>query len=145
MENLNQFFVYGTLMTNCSNHHLFEEDSIVSIEEVEVSGMELYIYKTAMFPCMVESVNKDNKVYGQLITISEEYLEDTIKHLDRLEGYFEPNSNYNFYERIQGICRTSEGFYKQCHMYLFNTKNKGLGKPIESGNFKQYLSEQEVK
>lgn len=133
---MNKFFVYGTLMRGMSNHKILIQEAIESIEPAVVENKDLYIHECGRFPCMLEGTGK---VVGEIVTIKPEYLNISIKLLDRLEGYYGPNNDMNLYHRVKGYCKSSDGSLIKCYMYLYNPKREGLGDPINDGDFKKYM------
>lgn len=133
---MNKFFVYGTLMRGMCNHKILAQKAIENIEPAVVEGKDLYIHKCGIFPCMVEGTGK---VFGEIITIKLEYLDTSIKLLDKLEGYYGPNNDKNLYHRILGHCKTLDDSLVECYMYLYNTKKEGLKELINGGDFKKYM------
>lgn len=132
---MNKFFVYGTLMSGCSNHRVIPAESIEKIEPATISNMKLYSYRSGSFPCMVEG---KNKVIGEIITIKEEHLQQALKMMDRLEGYYGPD-RVNFYNREQKIVSLWDGTPVLAYTYLFNNNDpRELGKLIKDGDFRKW-------
>jgi gamma-glutamylcyclotransferase (GGCT)/AIG2-like uncharacterized protein YtfP len=135
---MNKFFVYGTLMSGMSNHKILIQEAIESIESAVADDKDLYMHECGRFPCMLKGTGK---VSGEIITIKPEYLNISMKLLDRLEGYYGPNNDMNLYHRILGHCKASDGSLIECYMYLYNTKREGLGEPINDGDFRKHMVE----
>lgn len=70
-------FVYGTLKKGYSNHRLLQTSEYIGNGKIE--GYE--IYDLGFYPGIVPGDRKD-EVYGEVYEITEE----TLVHLDRLEG-----------------------------------------------------------
>ncbi|UDY80724.1 gamma-glutamylcyclotransferase [Geobacillus phage GR1] len=133
---MNKFFVYGTLMSGMSNHNILIQEAIENIEPAIVEKKDLYIHECGRFPCMLEGTGK---VLGEIITIKPEYLNISIKLLDRLEGYYGLDDDMNLYHRILSHCKAHDGSLIECYMYLYNHKRKGLGEPINDGDFRKHM------
>ena len=91
------FFVYGTLMTGCSNHHVIPENAIEKVQNAVIKNVELYTHISGEYPCMIEG---SSKVFGEVITITESCFEEALQAMDELEDYEEkaPKSA-NLYNR----------------------------------------------
>ena len=94
---LRTFFVYGTLMTDCANHHVIGATAIERIVPAKMLNVDLYMYHKSYFPCMTPG---QGKVFGELITIKEHVFEKILARMDRLEGYIAQNNPKNFYNRV---------------------------------------------
>lgn len=131
---MNKFFVYGTLMTDCSNHKIIPQDSIENIERATIDNVELYSYINGKFPCLIEG---KSKVFGELITIKKSHLSNVKKLMDRLEGYNEkaPES-YNLYNRKIKEVKLEDGSIINAYVYMFNPERNGLGSLITEGDWK---------
>lgn len=132
----NKIFVYGTLMTEGSNHDIIPKESIEYIEPATVENVDLYMYRSSNFPAMIRG---KRNVVGELITIKEEYINQVIKLTDILEGYISENNLDNFYHRIQGPCKLQDGSEIISNMYLYNESNGGLTELIQDGDFRTFI------
>ena len=80
------FFVYGTLMTGCSHHHVIPQNSIEKIQKATIYNVELYAHSSGEYPCMTEG---NSKVFGEVITIKESHYKKALATMDQLEDYDE--------------------------------------------------------
>ena len=135
---MNQFFVYGTLMSGMSNHQVIPKEAIESIEPAMMNGARLFRYGRSSFPGMVLGTGH---VKGEVITIKNRYLKKAIKLMDRLEGYIGPNNPMNFYDRVAERVVLSDGSEVNAYVYLFNKSQGGLTDQIEDGDFKRWVKE----
>ena len=133
---LRTFFTYGTLMTNCVNHHVIGNKAIERIEVAKVTGMELYMVKGAYYPAIIEGTGD---VIGELITIRETYVDDILKRVDRLEGYVGEGREDNLYDRVVVQAETATGSKVLAYCYIYHLKYDSLGEKIEHGNFKRHM------
>ena len=138
---INKVFTYGTLQKGCSNHGIINPQAIEKIEEAKVKDYDLYMHQSQRFPCMIPG---NGTVVGQLITIKEEYLEETIKSLDRLEGFNKDNLDSSLYHRLQSPCATSEDSEYISYVYIYNTLRNGVAQHILTGDFKAYIEKMKV-
>ncbi|MED3662787.1 gamma-glutamylcyclotransferase family protein [Ureibacillus sp. FSL K6-8385] len=130
------FFVYGTLMSGCSNHHVIPKDSIENIQKATIHNVELYSHISGEYPCMIEG---NSKVYGEVLTIKESHFRKALQAMDLLEDYDEnaPKSD-NLYNREIREVVLETGETIQAHVYMYNPKHEGLGERIPEGNWKTW-------
>ena len=133
---LRTFFVYGTLMTGCANHHVIGTDAIERIVSAKMQHVDLYMYDKSYFPCMIVG---QGEVIGELITIKEHIFEKIIARMDRLEGYVSPNNQKNFYDRFIMNAEDEQGELVEAYCYVYNASNGQLGEKIVNGDFKRYI------
>ena len=133
---LRTFFVYGTLMTGCTNHHVIGTEAIERIVRAKMHNVDLYMYDKSYFPCMIAG---QGEVTGELVTIKEHAFEKIIARMDRLEGYISPNNPKNFYDRIIMQAEDDHGEIVEAYCYVYNTANGQLGEKIADGDFKCYV------
>lgn len=134
---IKHFFVYGTLMTGCSNHHVIPKNSIENIQKATINNVELYSHISGEYPCMIEG---NSKVSGEVITIKESRLREALRAMDLLEDYDEdaPTSENLYNREIKEVVLES-GETIQAYVYMYNPKQKGLGEPIPDGNWKTWV------
>lgn len=133
---LRTFFVYGTLMTNCANHHVIGTEAIERIVRAKMHNVDLYMYHKNYFPCMIAG---QGEVLGELMTIKEHAFEKIVARMDRLEGYVAPNNPKNFYDRFIMQAEDEQGELVEAYCYVYNTDNGQLGEKITDGDFKRYV------
>lgn len=132
---LRTFFVYGTLLTGCANHHVIGTSAIEQIVRAKMQNVDLYMYHKSYFPCMILG---QGEVIGELITIKETVFERILARMDRLEGYLDRNNKKNFYDRVIMQAEDEQGEIVEAYCYLYNTNNGRLGEKIKDGDFKNY-------
>ena len=137
----NNFFVYGTLQTECSNHRTINPDSIENIQPAIINNMKLHMYNRSHFPCMIDG---DSKVIGEVITIKESELSWSLMAMDRLEGYYGPD-RVNFYDRKIKNVELQDGTIIEAYTYIFNDSDpRDLGQHIKNGDFKSRLKNKKL-
>lgn|SRR5574343_1090304 len=82
-------FVYGSLKSGFHNHRLLKDSKFVGHA---VTKEKYTMYSYGSFPSVTEE--PEYNIHGEIYEITPE----TLKSLDRLEGY-NPESSHNFYER----------------------------------------------
>ncbi|MFC5558779.1 gamma-glutamylcyclotransferase family protein [Ureibacillus thermophilus] len=136
---IRNFFVYGTLMTGCSNHHVIPPNSIEKIQKATIENVELYSHICGEYPCMVEG---NSKVFGEVITIKESHFKKAQQAMDLLEDYDENAPKHkNLYNREIKNVILETGEIIQAYVYMYNSKLKGLGKRISEGNWKTWVDQ----
>ena len=138
---LRTFFVYGTLMTDCVNHHVIGTDAIERVIRAKMQNVDLYMYHKSYFPCMIIG---QEEVIGELIMIKEHVFEKILMRMDQLEGYISPNNPKNFYERVIMQAKDEQGVMVDAYCYVYNASNGQLGEKIVAGDFKRYLKTQRI-
>ena len=133
---LRTFFVYGTLMTGCANHHVIGTEAIERIVRAKMHNADLYMYDKSYFPCMIVG---QGAVTGELVTIKKQAFDKIIARMDRLEGYIAPNNPKNFYDRVIRWAEDEYGEVIEAYCYLYDAKNGQLGEKIADGDFKRYV------
>ena len=133
---LRTFFVYGTLMTACANHHVIGKDAIERVVRAKMHHVDLYMYHKSYFPCMIVG---QGAVIGELMTIKEDVFEKILMRMDRLEGYISANNPKNFYDRVIMLAEDEQGELVEAYCYVYNASNGHLGEKIVNGDFKRYI------
>lgn len=135
-----RFFVYGTLMEGMSNHKVIPQEAIESIEKASISNMDLYLYPSGTFPCMIPG---NGIVRGEVITIKPEFVEISLYLMDQLEGYDDSNlKEDNFYNREVKAVALDSNEYVEAYAYIYNKGfNSTLGSRIAGGDFKLWKTQ----
>ncbi|RID85291.1 gamma-glutamylcyclotransferase [Peribacillus asahii] len=118
-------FVYGTLLTGESNHHV-AKPYIKQMKQGKVRG---WLYNVGAYPALVLD-SEAEEIIGEWFSVTEEGL----KRMDWLEGY-EENRIHNDYERVwvKDVSGDIEGF-----VYVYSIeKVEGLEK-IECNSWREF-------
>lgn len=111
-------FVYGSLKKGFYNHSL-----IAPFEQVAKGTINGKMYSLGAFPAIVLSDNPEELVHGEIYNVN---TPSGLASLDMLEGY-NPESKYNFYNRISVKCKTNTGDVIDVLVYCFdNDKQMSL-------------------
>lgn len=130
---INKVFVYGTLMSGFTNHHVVS-NYISSVEAGEIEGIIYHLPEG--YPAVIGGIGR---VKGEVITLKE--VEEALKAMDLLEDYQEDGEN-NLYERVVVHVQTAGGSVEAfCYFWPeYNRKyleEKGIY--IESGSWGEFV------
>jgi gamma-glutamylcyclotransferase (GGCT)/AIG2-like uncharacterized protein YtfP len=101
-----KLFVYGTLMKDFCNFNKYLLDSTVEIEKAYVYG-KLYHLIDKECPALIEG---SDKVFGEVITIEDDYNNTVVNSVDELERYFKGDNINIVYlrEKTKVYCKSGE-------------------------------------
>jgi len=137
------FFVYGTLLPNQPNFHLWG-DGIVAMEDARLHNGRLH--DLGNYPMLIEAGNQ--QVHGKLITVAADSYQKIMTQLDTLEGYNPEQPHASAYRRIEREVeganslppRKSGGRLHSAWIYI-GQEPYTFGMPfIESGNWTTYIA-----
>ena len=121
-------FVYGSLLRGFGNHRLLLNSPYVEfVDEDSIKGS---LYDCGYFP-FVRHDNDGGNVVGEVYEVDI----NTLRNLDRLEGYTEGYEDDNLYNRK--VITTNKGlevFYYEGADFLLS----GSSPKIESGDWREY-------
>lgn len=123
---LNEIFVYGTLMKGESRHHFIESVDIKYLEEASSKGKLLHI---SDFPGLIYDCNSN--VSGELYRC--QAISQTLLELDRIEGFYGYGFDDSLFFRVISKIEV-KGKFVWAWTYLFNGES---GEEIPSGNWRQ--------
>lgn len=107
------FFVYGTLLPDQPNFHLWG-DSIVALTPATFFGGKLH--DMGFYPMLV-TAEPEAAVQGQLITIEKEAYAAVMHRLDELEGYDRTQPDNSAYRRRQVTVVLADGRSAKAWLY----------------------------
>lgn len=109
LENL-PIFVYGTLKRGEIRERCWPRRP----RRVEPASTRGFLYDMGPYPAMVEGTDR---VLGELWSVAEEDLIETLRVLDEIEGY--GTDNVNLYVRVIVDCETLEGRRVLAYTYYY--------------------------
>jgi gamma-glutamylcyclotransferase (GGCT)/AIG2-like uncharacterized protein YtfP len=133
-------FVYGTLRKGHGNYNNILKGNTVQEVAAEIHGFKIHSVSPygGSFPCMV-AAGENEKVQGELMYLDEFDAEETMRRLDRLEGYNESNP-YSMYRREKrNVWNKMRSDYTEAWVYIWNSER--LGKYIPSGCYNTHMQE----
>jgi gamma-glutamylcyclotransferase (GGCT)/AIG2-like uncharacterized protein YtfP len=91
---MNKVFVYGSLLSGMGNHSLLSNSKKLG-DSKSPTGFKMV--DLGYFPGVVKSEDGVGDVVGEVYEVDD----DTMRRLDRLEGYNSSNPENGFYNRIE--------------------------------------------
>ena len=138
MSNTSQlpFFVYGTLLPDQPNFHLWEAD-IEAIKPATFLGGRLH--DMGYYPMLVTAVGE--AVQGMVVTVTASQYDAVLQRLDALEGYDPNQPDNSAYRRRKVEVVVANGRSQQAWVYLGQAQLV-QGKPVVSdGDWEKYSAE----
>lgn len=106
-EEMNRFFVYGTLRPGQQRWPVLEYVLEKPPERAELRGAALY--NAGSYPFVLPTDNINDVVYGELITVRKGKINQTRQQLDDIEGYV-PGDQHSLFLRKKVNVLLPEGF-----------------------------------
>jgi gamma-glutamylcyclotransferase (GGCT)/AIG2-like uncharacterized protein YtfP len=129
------FFVYGTLLPEQPNAHLWG-DAVMQSEKAMLAGGCLY--DLGSYPMLVEE--GDGMVTGVVQTVAEAEYGAVLMRLDQLEGYDPEQLDETWYRRVVRDVKLANGLSLQAWVYVgHKAAVQGLN-PIPSGDWAAYTA-----
>lgn len=112
-EELEYYFVYGTLMSGHGNNRILQQSSTAQFIEKGVTAPEFNLHHLGGFPGVTE--NGDTAIHGEIWSVQDV---ETKRRLDMLEGYRKEDPTGGLYNK-----KVIEVNNKQVNIYLINRYN----------------------
>ena len=126
-------FVYGSLLSGMGNHPLLGNSKKLGISR---SPKGFKMLDLGHFPGVVRSEDGIGDVVGEVYEVGD----DTLRGLDRLEGYNSSNPENGFYNRIEIETDLGKAF-----MYTINRGFCGRKEFVENGDWRTYYNQKTYK
>lgn len=108
--------VYGTLRNGGGNYNWALDGYTTDEKTVLISGLRMYAGPKAGFPYVTRG-EADDAIVAELMYVADDLYVDVIKSLDNLEGYEDPDSDDNLYNR-EIVEFELDGESVQAYIYL---------------------------
>ena len=136
-----RLFVYGSLMEGFSNYkEILKEGRVISRISGRVRGT-LYHQEKKDYPAMIPS---DGWVGGEFLKL--ENFDKQISSCDKVEDYFGPNHQNNYYERRITEVELENGKTDLAWVYWYVRDDLGSEQnpviPVPSGNWREFKETQ---
>ena len=140
MKNIN-FFVYGSLREGFFNYDKYLAGKVLKKMDAKLNNMKLYHMPYKGYPAITPG---DNVILGEIMVISEDVYEETMKAMDEMEGFISENNPENEYHKIILEVENLETKEKEkCFVYFYN-KDKDVNfikqaEYVPNGDWKSYM------
>ncbi len=129
------FFVYGTLIPGQPNDHLWQ-DGIKSIKAAMYTNGKLF--DMGYYPMLVEEGG--GIVRGKLITVADDHYHNTLRRLDRLEGYLPDKPNESSFRRVRRNVLVDNGRKILSWIYIGHQRHVKQYSTIPEGDWVGYAA-----
>lgn len=117
MKNIN-VFVYGSLREGFFNYDKYLKGKVLSIKPAKIDNMIVYHMPYKGYPAILEG---DGCVYGEIMEIKPEIYDETMKAMDKMEGFISENNPENEYDkRLLEVEHLNDGSKEKCYVYFYN-------------------------
>lgn len=120
-----KLFVYGTLLSDCSNNYKLKDSKLLGKATTALSAYKMYSF--GYHPAVVHG--GDQKINGEVFEVDST---DVIESLDRMEGH------PTVYRR-EKILIDLNGKEIECESYIYQHHTRRL-ELVESNDWKTYMS-----
>lgn len=114
-KNIN-IFVYGSLREGFFNYNIYLKDKVISSKPAILKGMNLYHMPYKGYPAIIPG---NGILKGEIIEVMD--YENTIKAIDKMEGYISNRNINNEYHKELFEVELENGKKESCYLYLYNT------------------------
>lgn len=140
MKNTN-FFVYGSLREGFFNYEKYLQGKVYDLKPGKIENMSLYHMPYKGYPAIIHG---NNAVIGEIVTINEDVYEETMKAMDKMEGFLGYENPENEYHKVLLEVENIHTKEKEkCFVYFYNKDKDDLFNKealyIKSGNWKEYM------
>ena len=140
MKRIN-LFVYGSIREGFFNYNKYLDGKVIEKKDAKLENMKLYHLPYKGYPALTFG---EDTVFGEIMVLSEEYYEDTMSAIDKMEGFIGENNPENEYHKV--ILEVENLYTKQkekCFVYFYNKdKDQLFGNSaiyLPHGNWKEYM------
>ena len=117
MKRIN-LFVYGSLREGFFNYKKYLDGKVIEKKDAKLENMKLYHLPYKGYPAL--TFGKDT-VYGEIMVLSEEHYEDTVRAVDKMEGFISENNPENEYDKvIFEVENLHTNEKEKCFVYFYN-------------------------
>jgi gamma-glutamylcyclotransferase (GGCT)/AIG2-like uncharacterized protein YtfP len=124
---MTKVFVYGSLLSGLGNHGLLEDATFLGKTKTPRGFAMLDL---GWFPGVIHSDVHEAPVLGEVYEVDD----DTLKRLDRLEGYRHEEPDSGLYNKA-----TIETEFGEAIIYIYNN-HYGRGNIVSDGDWRSYYS-----
>lgn len=116
-KNIN-VFVYGSLREGFFNYDKYLKGKVNSIKPAKIHNVLLYHMPYKGYPAIMHG---KGTVYGEIMEITPEIYDITMKAMDEMEGFISENNPKNEYDKIlMEIENLDSDSTEKCYVYFYN-------------------------
>lgn len=124
---MHKVFVYGSLLSGLGNHGLL----IGSTKLGETKSPKLFsMLDLGWFPGVILEDEDPIEIKGEVYEVDD----NTLKRLDRLEGFVSTNPKFGMYDRIEIDTEFGKSF-----IYVYNNRHRGANK-VNNGDWRIHFN-----
>jgi gamma-glutamylaminecyclotransferase len=124
-NNMHKVFVYGSLLKGCGNHSLLGDSRLLGVTRTP-KGFDMF--DLGVFPGTIPGLGT---VTGEVYEVSDE----TLRRLDRLEGYNSTAPDSGLYNRIE-----IDTEFGKSYIYIYNNTYGRKMNPVENGDWRTHYT-----
>ena len=116
-KNIN-IFVYGSLREGFFNYDKYLKGKVDSIKPAKINNVLLYHMPYKGYPAIMYG---KGTVYGEIMEITPEIYDVTMRDMDEMEGFISENNPKNEYDKIlMEVENLDTGSTEKCYVYFYN-------------------------
>ena len=140
MKGIN-LFVYGSLREGFFNYNKYLTNKVVQKKDAKLENMKLYHLPHKGYPAITSG---EDVVIGEIMVIGEDYYEDTMRAMDKMEGFISEENPDNEYHRvILEVEDLHTNKKEKCFVYFYNKDKDTLFDSkaiyIPHGDWKEHM------
>ncbi|WP_010299598.1 gamma-glutamylcyclotransferase family protein [Clostridium senegalense] len=134
-----KIFVYGSLRTGFFNYDIYLNGKVKECNLGRIKG-KLFHMPNKKYPALLDG---EDYVYGEIMEVDN--YEEVIVAMDKMEGYYEPNSKENEYNRIiVDVYNIDKDIIEKCYVYKYALNDKDIfdkhSAYINHGDWKKFMT-----
>ena len=140
MKKIN-LFVYGSLREGFFNYDKYLAGKVVEKKDAILENMRLYHMPYKGYPAITKG---EDVVCGEIMVINESNYEETVKAMDKMEGFISDNNPENEYHKvILEVENLLTNEKEKCFVYFYNKERDMIFEEesvyIPHGDWKEYM------
>ena len=140
MKNIN-LFVYGSLREGFFNYDKYLAGKVSKKKNARLENMRLHHMPYKGYPAITPG---SDTILGEIIVINEDDYEETVKAMDKMEGFISENNPENEYHKVVLEVENLQTKEKEkCFVYFYNKdKDKDFDSKaiyLPDGDWKEYM------
>ncbi|MBV5301219.1 MAG: gamma-glutamylcyclotransferase [Methylococcales bacterium] len=138
LATLNKIFVYGTLQSGESLHHIIKNFEVIEISSASSTNGKLYSSDADWYPALlIPETYCPTEVFGEVITFNDTTMPIILEQLDEIEGFYGYGNQQNLYQRTILSVKSSNKIVNAWAYVVFE-HTPWLTTEISSGSWKKF-------